>query len=1004
MPQGTRVGRYRIRRPLGIGAMGVVYEAYDPELDRAVAVKVVKSLGTEATERLRQEARALARLSHPNVVEVYDVGSFEQGDAPRLYVAMALLPGGTLSRWLAAEERHWSQVLALFVGAAQGLAAAHRAGLIHRDMKPENILLGTGELPKIVDFGLALPETAAATAAVADIDDEARGESRAAGNGSGHEQQLMAGSPGYMAPELFEGESANARSDQFSFCVSFYEALYGRLPFEGRTVPELISSLLTRDPQPAPESPAVPAWLHAIVLRGLSKKPADRWPSMSELAKALIEGQHVARLPPRRRGLRRWLGPGLAAAATLAAAAGIGWSLVARPVDDCSPQGGIATVWNEGRSREVGRGFAQSGALFAEDSWSRISAVLDGYAENWTREQSAVCGARQAGEIADPAFHLRLACLHQRRDELDSKLTLFEGADLEVAERAAGAVSLLPPPRFCRFDSMALSTLTVGSEGESERVREARRLIATSRASNATLQYDRARSYAAKAEALLQSSPVAFPGALAEAVLERGAAVHRGGGALEEAEGLFLRSLNLAEESDRQDLIGRAANQLLGIAVARGKNEKAESWRQLSIAASASLPSEAASVLELGRLVHDAVLCRAEERPGESVEKMRRALGIAREIYGEEHPRTAALMTGLGRALYEAQRPEESAETLGRALEVNSNFYGDSHPTLFVPTNTLAFALLRLGRFDEALNALERGLRLAEASFAVGHPNRIAAVSNFAGAQGALGNFEIAINGYSSALATARARPEPDPRSVATLAGNLAGLHLEIEEYESAEVHYREALQILEAAGFGSHTEASVAAHGWGQALARMGRFSESQRAFARAFEIHGRRSDDDHPRVATMHLSLAESALDNGRLDLAGEHFRRAAKAAEASFAVDSLVRFSFHRVEAEIALASGRPLEARSRLEALKSSPGRSALELPNSKAPGEGRRATFALARALWHGARGDRAASLRMARGLMNDLKETPPEHFRTTKRQLSDWLAARSGVLPASAPR
>ncbi|MEO1367042.1 MAG: serine/threonine-protein kinase, partial [Acidobacteriota bacterium] len=187
LPPGFRVGRYELRRPLGVGASGRVYEAYDPELDRALAVKLMKSLTPDAVVRLRAEARALARLSHPNVVEVYDVGRIEADGSERLYVAMALLSGGTVGQWIAVEAPQWSRILDVFIGVADGLAAAHGAGLIHRDMKPENILLGVGDLPKIVDFGLARPDSPDGDAVDARL---------------GARKGQLIGSPAYMAPEL----------------------------------------------------------------------------------------------------------------------------------------------------------------------------------------------------------------------------------------------------------------------------------------------------------------------------------------------------------------------------------------------------------------------------------------------------------------------------------------------------------------------------------------------------------------------------------------------------------------------------------------------------------------------------------------------------------------------------------------------------------------------------------------------------------------------------------
>ncbi|MEM8994689.1 MAG: serine/threonine-protein kinase [Acidobacteriota bacterium] len=976
LPPGFRVGRYELRRPLGVGASGRVYEAYDPELDRALAVKLMKSLTPDAVVRLRGEARALARLSHPNVVEVYDVGGLETEGSYRLYVAMALLPGGTLGQWLAAENPSWDQILDVFVGVADGLAAAHGAGLIHRDMKPENILLGVGDLPKIVDFGLARPDSPAGDAIDARL---------------GARKGQLIGSPAYMAPELFEGRGADARSDQFSFCVSFYEALYGRRPFAGETIPSLISNVLAGAPAPPPAGSEVPPSLHAIILKGLGQEPSERWGSMAELAAALAQEKADRRRRSQR--LRR-LGTGFAAAAVLAALfAGVLPRL--RPADDCSPRGGIAQVWDAEREQQVARGFVASGAPFAEASWRRMTQALSAYAEAWTREQEAICGAHRTGEIADPAFHLRLACLHQRREEFNAKLKLFERADFEVAERAAGAVSWLSPPRFCRFDASALSSLSVDGDRESGSLQEARELIADSKAHRAAQQFDRALAKAVQAMTLLDTVPVPEPGLLAEAMVERGSSRKAVGGDLGEVEGLYLRALDLAESSGRDDLVADIANRILGIAVSRHELDEADRWRRLSIQAAATQPRELESALAVGRLIHESKICLAQERPRSAVEKLRRALQTTEEIFGTSHLRTASLMTHLGRALNEAGDPGGSAEVLRRALDLYSEFYGDSHPAIFVPTNTLAFTLWSSGHREEAVRYFEKGLELTERSFGPDHPNRIAALSNFAGIQGTLGEFESAIENYASALSRVRAWSEPDPRRAATLLYNLGELHLDLEQFERSEAFFREALAALESARLGEHTLASKAAKGLARSLAELGRFSEAHEVFTDALGILRRRFDAEHPRMASLYMSIAASALGQGRTDLAAEQLRRTEAVILGMAEPDLLGRLRFERLRAELALEDGRVEEARSRLEAVLAE----LLEQDSSRADvntkAEERRATFALARALWSGSAAEKKRALGLARNLLDGLEEAHPEFFTETRRRVSDWVSSRS---------
>lgn len=347
----SQIGRYHVEGPLGSGGVGVVYAAHDPKLGRRVAVKLLRHdrLGHDAEhagERLREEAQAMARLAHPNVVTVFDVGEHDGG----VYIAMELVEGRSLRDWLADTARPWREVLGMYFQAGRGLSAAHDAGLVHRDFKPPNVLVGHDGRARVVDFGLAstgptievagvdgaLDSASASgqyhqTARLTDIEttiDES-GRSATAGGpestgvfqtmeilrgrgadvlgtfagdmtvdgtaqGSGLDpgvtlpagrtrSGLVAGTPAYMAPELFLGRSADARSDQFAFCVSLYEGLYGRRPFEGSNASQLAEAVLAGRLRPPPERARVPGWIHAIIEQGLATRRQDRHPSIRSM-------------------------------------------------------------------------------------------------------------------------------------------------------------------------------------------------------------------------------------------------------------------------------------------------------------------------------------------------------------------------------------------------------------------------------------------------------------------------------------------------------------------------------------------------------------------------------------------------------------------------------------------------------------------------------------------------------------------------------------------------
>jgi hypothetical protein len=308
LPQGARVGRYIVATKLGAGAMGVVYAAHDPELDRRIALKILRPgrfVGGErefVRDRLRIEAQAMAQLAHPNVVTVHDVGSVDD----QIFIAMELVDGQTLASWLAAAPRDWRAVVAAFLAAGRGLAAAHTAGMVHRDFKPENVLVGHDGRVRVGDFGLARMLGTEAS----DRSDERPGADRA--GGSENLTGSLVGTPYYMAPERFLCRAADARSDQFSFCVALYAAIARQHPFAGTDVEGVVEAVAEGRLRRPPARSVLPRTLLRVLRRGLATDPADRYPSMDTLLEAL----------GREQGKR---GSELALAAVLvAAAAGIG--------------------------------------------------------------------------------------------------------------------------------------------------------------------------------------------------------------------------------------------------------------------------------------------------------------------------------------------------------------------------------------------------------------------------------------------------------------------------------------------------------------------------------------------------------------------------------------------------------------------------------------------------------------------------------------------------------
>jgi predicted Ser/Thr protein kinase len=318
----TRVGRYQIEAEIGAGAMGVVYRARDPELDRTLAIKLVTTRrGATSRDRLLREAQAMAKVRHPNVVPIFDVGTHGDG----IFVVMPLISGGTLRAWMRAARRSWQDVVDRLTAAGRGLAAAHAAGLVHRDFKPDNVLVGDDGEVMVADFGLAL----------ATSDDTAVSADGAPSPAHAIETSSIAGTPAYMAPEQRAGAALDARTDQFAFCVAFWEGLFGERPGDAATRTLVRGPFASRTL--AADAKRAPAWLAAALERGLSADPARRWPSIA----ALLDHVRARRQRPRRVALA-------AAAATVAASVAVaGWSAARHgdaPAPDGRPSYGDATL------------------------------------------------------------------------------------------------------------------------------------------------------------------------------------------------------------------------------------------------------------------------------------------------------------------------------------------------------------------------------------------------------------------------------------------------------------------------------------------------------------------------------------------------------------------------------------------------------------------------------------------------------------------------------------
>lgn len=419
-PAPESIARFRIERQLGAGAMGVVYAAFDPDLERHVAVKVLRSApGVVARNRLLREARAMARLSHPNVVTVHEVGT--SGD--RDYVATELIIGSNLSEWLRAAPRSKREIVDAFLAAGRGLVAAHEAGLVHRDFKPHNVLRSDKGRIAVTDFGLA--RTSAA-------DEEAEGlPSLGPADPGSLESELtrtggLVGTPGYMAPEQWEGLEVDAAADQFSFCVALWEAVAGQRPFLGNTVEELRAQV-QRPPLVTDAAEKIPRALRQILMRGLAQRPSERYPTM----RALIEAIETARRRPRRIA---------AVAVAVAVAAIVAGSVVYAGHSSAVPEGACPppilspeVVWSP-----------QKRSLMPE----RVAQQFDRKIADWRVQRENACRSDSV-ELR----RVRVTCLDAVISTIDLTVKAMSSVD-EVTRRASDVSDVAAWSKACMLPTV----------------------------------------------------------------------------------------------------------------------------------------------------------------------------------------------------------------------------------------------------------------------------------------------------------------------------------------------------------------------------------------------------------------------------------------------------------------------------------------------------------------------------------------------------------------------
>ncbi|MBM4778358.1 MAG: serine/threonine protein kinase [Archangiaceae bacterium] len=767
LARGQAIGRYLVLEAVGSGSMGVVYAAWDPSLDRKVALKLVRRTGDDEVldARLLREAKALARLSHPNVVGVHDAGIHES----QVFLAMEFVEGVTLGQWLQQRPRPWEQVLAVFLGAGEGLAAAHRAQLVHRDFKPENVLVEPSGRARVTDFGLARDATAPATLESAIPRTEASAFVTREGS--------LTGTPAYMSPEQFRGQSADARSDQFSFCIALYEGLWGHRPFEGKSLGELEAAVLQGRLIPPPPS-KVPRRVREAVLRGLATEPAARHPNLEALLEEL-------RAKPLVTTARVTIGVAVVAALV---AGGALWARESK-LRCTGAETKLRGVWNAERRRVAEAAFVATKAPGAESAAQRAFDALDAYASAWVTMHTEACRAtRVTGEQSEAVMDRRMRCLARRRDELDAQAALFEKATPEIVARAAqaaGALSVLAP--CADLEALRVEEPAIENAALASRVAELRRAVADVKALKSSGRYAKAIE---RAEALLpEVRTLGYQPLLAELLFQLGEA-QEPAGQLDAAEKSFEAAVFEGEACRHDEVVALASIRLVLVTGSRrGKPDASRVWEKHASAAIARLGSR--PELEADLNDHAASTLMAQRKPEEALARHRVALQLREKALGPAHPYVAASLNNMANALAELGRLDEAEAAYRRARDVYERALGPEHPRVAMAWDNLANVFDARGDMKQLAETAEKGLALRERVLPAGHPEIAISLIHVAVAQSFRGEHAAAISGMERAVQTLSAGPGPThPLTLEAMAYlgdalGAAGRHAEaLEQFE----------------------------------------------------------------------------------------------------------------------------------------------------------------------------------------------------------------------------
>ena len=840
----TKIGRYCVREQIGAGGMGVVYSAHDPELDRLVAIKVLnpekgkQSWGSEGAARLLREAQAMAQLSHPNVIPVFDTGHLGDG----VFMAMELVEGTTLRRWLET-PREVDEIVRVYTAAGRGLAAAHAAGLIHRDFKPDNVLIGDDGRIRVADFGLARATESGSRSfgsaeRLAELSPDVSISSGPLSEDNLTVEGAVMGTPIYMSPEQHTGAKADERSDQYAFCVALFRALFGEPPFASRDLDYLAAQKqqgLSRWPQ---TDKTIPRGVLLGLSRGLSPAPDDRWPSMPALLDAFQNP---------RASSTAWVGA-LAVVSLFGLASG---GLMLDPLGPDSPAcDPPASAWSDGLRDRVADALKAS----APETRAEHLAALDRYEKDWDGAWATACEAGSATPT-----HACLRMQHRRFEAISARIAELGTEDSDrlsrLLDRIEPVADCLAPEEKTGRPTPPLDLADAVDEVFAE--------------VDIAVSYEiagRPKEALPHADAAVERArEVGFVPALVESLYRQGRLrrmMGDGNAALE----AFTEATTLGEANRLDSVVANASIEAMTtLGLTLGRTEEALEWARR---ADAAVKRMGEGGLEDARRRHHEGIVRA--RAGDFDEAhtlMTEALAMRRRIQGDSDPDVATTMLDLGALLGDMERHEDAYAMGMQALAAWEKAAGPDHPYAAFARMNIGSDLMNLERYDEAATYMKSAHDILTEALGETHPSTISALNNLGTLYQRADEPERALTINEKVLELRLERFGPDNRDVARANGNLAVTLVKLGRTKDAREPAERSLRVLEQVLGPEHHELVSANKILGEILAATGDLDEAYAHLDRAVGLARTAWGEDNFQVGRMLASRAAIELERGRI-----------------------------------------------------------------------------------------------------------------------------------------